>query len=134
MTVPPDFIDSIRDPIANAWAVLARDMDQIRAQTDFEIGRRIVEEEHRVQDPGSVIEALAQQLAADFGPGFSAANLRRMRDSCAITAPSLTPSWTSAIPRRSTNSSPVSKNTSTNRRPPAPFTKFLKRQVLCPEG
>ena len=79
MTVPSDFIDSVRDPIANTRSALARGVDRIRVQTDFEIGRRIVEEEHRVQGR-AVIEALADQLTREFGQGFSAANLLRMRD------------------------------------------------------
>jgi hypothetical protein len=83
MTFPSGFLDGVRDPIANARDVLAQGVERIRVQTDLEIGRRIVEEEQRVQGPGTcagVIEALADQLTGEFGQGFSAANLRRMRD------------------------------------------------------
>src|ERR1039458_10115248 len=55
----------------------------VQVHTNFEIGRRIVQEELRGEDRAAygeqVIRALADRLTAEFGRGFSLSNLKSMR-------------------------------------------------------
>jgi hypothetical protein len=77
------FFDSIRDLIASVRTTVARGVDVIQVHTNFEIGRRIVEEEQRGKgraDYGKeIVKALADRLTAEFGKGFSDTNLKLMR-------------------------------------------------------
>src|SRR4029077_13758056 len=83
MKITPEFIAGIRQLIANARITVARGIDLAQVYTNFEIGRRIVEEELRGQDRAAygeeVIAALADRLTSEFGKGFSTTNLRLMR-------------------------------------------------------
>ena len=83
MKVAPQFVDGIRELIAGARATVARGVDLIQVHTNFEIGRRIVEEEQRGKDRAAygeeVLRTLANRLTAEFGRGFSLSNLRSMR-------------------------------------------------------
>ena len=58
-------------------------MDLVQVHTNFEIGRRIVQEEQRGEDRAAygeeVIRTLADRLTGEFGKGFSLSNLRSMR-------------------------------------------------------
>jgi len=58
-------------------------VDLIQVHTNFEIGRRIVQEEQRGKDRAAygqeVIKALAERLTDEFGTGFSLSNLKSMR-------------------------------------------------------
>jgi predicted nuclease of restriction endonuclease-like (RecB) superfamily len=77
------FFDGIRELIAGARTTVARGVDLVQVHTNFEIGRRIVEEEQRGKDRAAygeeVIKALAERLTGEFGRGFSISNLRSMR-------------------------------------------------------
>jgi predicted nuclease of restriction endonuclease-like (RecB) superfamily len=77
------FLDSIRELIAGARATVARGVDLVQVHTNFEIGRRIVEEELRGADRAAygeeVVRALADRLTGEFGRGFSLSNLKSMR-------------------------------------------------------
>jgi predicted nuclease of restriction endonuclease-like (RecB) superfamily len=79
----PEFFDGIRQLIAGAQATVARGVNLVQVHTNFEVGRRIVEEEQRGQDRAAygdeVIRALAERLTAEFGRGFSFSNLKSMR-------------------------------------------------------
>ena len=83
MKLKPAFFDGIRDLIAGARTTVARGVDLVQVHTNFEIGRRIVEEEQRGKDRAAygkeVIKALADRLTAEFGKGFSTSNLAYMR-------------------------------------------------------
>ncbi|HLK47107.1 MAG TPA: PDDEXK nuclease domain-containing protein [Bryobacteraceae bacterium] len=83
MTITPDFIDGIRRLIADARTTVARGVDLLQVRTNFEIGRRIVEEEQRGADRAAygeeILRALADRLAREFGKGFSHTNLKLMR-------------------------------------------------------
>jgi predicted nuclease of restriction endonuclease-like (RecB) superfamily len=83
MKLSKSFIEDIRKLIGSARAIVGRGVDLVQVHTNFEIGRRIVEEEQqgkgRAAYGKAVIKALAIQLTTDFGPGFSARNLAYMR-------------------------------------------------------
>jgi predicted nuclease of restriction endonuclease-like (RecB) superfamily len=77
------FFDGIRDLVAGARTSVARGVDVVQVHTNFEIGRRIVEEEQRGKGRAAygeeIIKALAERLTAEFGRGFSLSNLKSMR-------------------------------------------------------
>ena len=77
------FFDGIRELIAGARTTVARGVDLVQVHTNFEIGRRIVQEEQRGEDRAAygeeVIRTLADRLTGEFGKGFSLSNLRSMR-------------------------------------------------------
>jgi len=83
MKIKPEFVTGIRELIAGARATVARGVDLVQVYTNFEIGKRIIEEEQRGEDRAAygkqVIQALADRLTEEFGKGFSQSNLRSMR-------------------------------------------------------
>ena len=83
MKIAPLFVDGIRELIAGARTTVARGVDLVQVHTNFEIGRRIVEEEQRGEDRAAygeeVIRALADHLTGEFGSGFSKSNIEYMR-------------------------------------------------------
>jgi predicted nuclease of restriction endonuclease-like (RecB) superfamily len=83
MRLGKSFIEDIRRLIGSARSTVARGVDLVQVHTNFEIGRRIVEQEQRGKGRAEygkeVIKALAERLTAEFGRGFSASNLAYMR-------------------------------------------------------
>ncbi|MDP3000896.1 MAG: PDDEXK nuclease domain-containing protein [Bryobacterales bacterium] len=83
MNITPEFFAGIRELIAGARTTVARGVDLVQVHANFEIGRRIVEEEQRGKDRAAygkeIIMALAGRLTGEFGKGFSASNLAYMR-------------------------------------------------------
>ena len=83
MKITPEFVDSIRQLIASARTTVARGVDLVQVHTNFEIGRRIVEEEQRGENRAAygkaVVKELAERLTSEFGSGFSKSNLEYMR-------------------------------------------------------
>ncbi|MGO9230069.1 MAG: PDDEXK nuclease domain-containing protein [Bryobacteraceae bacterium] len=79
----PQFVDAIRALVAGARATVARGVDLIQVHTNFEIGRRIVQEEQRGKDRAAygkeIVRELAERLTGEFGRGFSLSNLKSMR-------------------------------------------------------
>ena len=77
------FFEDIRGLIHSARATVARGVDVVQVYTNFEIGRRIVQQEQkgkgRAEYGREVIKALAEVLTAEFGMGFSARNLASMK-------------------------------------------------------
>ena len=77
------FFDGIRELIAGARTTVARGVDLVQVHTNFEIGRRIFQEEQRGKDRAAygkeVVKALADRLMGEFGKGFSISNLAYMR-------------------------------------------------------
>lgn len=77
------FVDEVRELVLSARATVARGVDLVQVHTNFEIGRRIVEQEQRGKDRATygkeVIRVLAARLSAEFGNGFSKSNLEYMR-------------------------------------------------------
>ncbi len=77
------FFDGIRELIAGARTTVARGVDLVQVHTNFEIGRRIVQEELRGKDRAAygeqIIRTLADRLTGEFGRGFSLSNLKSMR-------------------------------------------------------
>jgi predicted nuclease of restriction endonuclease-like (RecB) superfamily len=77
------FFDGIRELIAGARTTVARGVDLVQVHTNFEIGRRIVQEELQGKDRAAygeqVIRELADRLTGEFGRGFSLSNLKSMR-------------------------------------------------------
>jgi hypothetical protein len=77
------FIDDVRGLIVSARATVARGVDLVQVHTNFEIGRRIVEQEQKGKGRATygkeVIKTLAERLTVEFGGGFSARNLAYTR-------------------------------------------------------
>ena len=75
-------LHSLRDLIQNARQRALRAVDAVQVQTCWEIGRHIVEFEQGGSsraEYGARLQTLAAALAAEFGRGFDASNLRYMR-------------------------------------------------------
>jgi hypothetical protein len=83
MKIAKTSVDGIRALIVAARTTVARGVDLVQVHTNFEIGRRIVEEEQQGKDRAAygkeVVKALAEKLTVEFGSGFSARNLAYMR-------------------------------------------------------
>ena len=83
MNAAPQFVEGIRELISGARATVARGVDLVQVHTNFEIGRRIVEEEKRGEDRAAygeeILRMLADHLTGEFGRGFSLSSLRSMR-------------------------------------------------------
>jgi len=75
--------DGIRSLVLSARQVIARGVDLLQVHTNYEIGRRIVEQEQRgaerAQYGQEIIKELAGRLTGEFGNGFSKSNLEYMR-------------------------------------------------------
>jgi predicted nuclease of restriction endonuclease-like (RecB) superfamily len=76
-------ISEIREILHAARAAAARQVNVLAVLTNFEIGRRIVLHEQggeqRAEYGRAIVRALASELSAEFGRGFSAENLWLMR-------------------------------------------------------
>ena len=75
--------DGIRSLVLSARQSAARGVDLLQVYTNYEIGRRIVEQEQqgadRAQYGRELLNELAARLTGEFGNGFSVSNLRYMR-------------------------------------------------------
>lgn len=75
--------EEIRSIILNARQTIKRTIDTTMVQTYFEVGRLIVEREQggevRAEYGKEVLQNVSVKLCEEFGNGFSARNLRRMR-------------------------------------------------------
>jgi len=83
MKLTPVFFEDIRGLIVSARDTVARGVNLVQVHTNFEIGRRIVEQEQLGKDRAAygqeIIRDLAENLTSDFGKGFSARNLAYMK-------------------------------------------------------
>lgn len=83
MKLTKSFVETVKRLIVSARTTVARGVDLVQVQTNFEIGRLIVEHEQkgkgRAEYGQEVVKALAERLTAEFGRGFSARNLAYMR-------------------------------------------------------
>ncbi len=83
MKLTKAFFDDIRELIVSARTSVARGVDLVQVHTNFEIGRRIVEQEQKGKGRAAygqqVLKALAERLTKEFGKGFSASNLAYIR-------------------------------------------------------
>ena len=83
MKLTKAFFEEIKDLIHSARATVARGVDLVQVYTNFEIGRRIVEQEQKGKDRAAygeeVIKALAERLTEEFGRGYSKRSLELMR-------------------------------------------------------
>jgi predicted nuclease of restriction endonuclease-like (RecB) superfamily len=83
MKLGKSFINDIRELIRSARTTVARGVDLVQVHTNFEIGRKIFEQEQKGQNRAAygkqVVKALAEQLTAEFGSGFSKRNLDYFR-------------------------------------------------------
>jgi hypothetical protein len=74
--------DAIRTLILSARQTVARGVDLLQVHTNYEIGRRIVEQEQqgaeRAQYGKEILRELAARLTVEFGKGFSRSNLEYM--------------------------------------------------------
>ena len=78
-----DFFRSIFDLIQQARRTVERNVNTAMTITYYEIGRRIIEKEQqgekRAQYGKRILQGLSDYLTANIGKGFSAENLRLMR-------------------------------------------------------
>lgn len=83
MKLTKDFFDDIRELIVSARTTVARGVDLVQVHTNFEIGRRIVEQEQKGKNRAAygeeILQTLAERLSSEFGKGFSLSNLKSMR-------------------------------------------------------
>ena len=83
MKLTKAFFNDIRQLILSARVTVARGVDLVQVHTNFEIGRRIVEQEQQGKGRAAygeeVLKALANRLTGEFGSGFSRSNLEYMR-------------------------------------------------------
>jgi predicted nuclease of restriction endonuclease-like (RecB) superfamily len=77
------FFEEVRTLILSSRATVARGVDLVQVHTNFEIGRRIVEQEQKGKGRAAygkeILKALAERLTDEFGRGFSWSNLDYMR-------------------------------------------------------
>jgi predicted nuclease of restriction endonuclease-like (RecB) superfamily len=75
--------EGIRNLVLSARQSAGRGVDLIQVYTNYEIGRRIVEQEqqgaNRAQYGKEIVRELAARLTLEFGNGFSKTNLEYMR-------------------------------------------------------
>lgn len=80
-TIP--LYEDIRALVLSARQTVARGVDLLQVVTNYEIGRRIVEQEQRGSDRAEygtdLLNDLSSRLAGEFGNGFSVSNLKYMR-------------------------------------------------------
>lgn len=73
----------IKKLILSARGVVVQSVDVIQVMTNFEIGRRIVEQEQkgseRAEYGKKILKTLSEYLSIEFGRGFSLSNLKLMR-------------------------------------------------------
>ena len=83
MKLTKAFFEEIKVLIASARATVARGVDLVQVYTNFQIGRRIVEQEQKGKGRAAygqeVIKALAERLTGEFGRGYSKRSLELMR-------------------------------------------------------
>ncbi len=83
MNLTKAFFEEIRELIHAARATARKGVDLVQVRTNFEIGRRIVEQEQHGEDRAAygkeVLKALSDKLTVEFGRGFSQSNLEYMR-------------------------------------------------------
>jgi predicted nuclease of restriction endonuclease-like (RecB) superfamily len=80
---PVPLYKGIRALVLSARQTIARGVDLLQVHTNYEIGRRIVNQEQHGQDRAEygkeLLADLAARLTGEFGNGFSVSNLRYMR-------------------------------------------------------
>ncbi|MFB1486088.1 MULTISPECIES: YhcG family protein [unclassified Thiocapsa] len=83
MNLTQSFFDDIRGLITSARVIVARGVDLVQVRTNYEIGRRIVEQEQKGEERAAygqeILRALADRLTGEFGKGYSLSNLKSMR-------------------------------------------------------
>ena len=83
MKLSKAFIEDIRELIRSARATVARGVEVVQVHMNFEIGRRIVQQEQKGKGRAAygkeILKSLAERLTAEFGKGFSQTNLKLMR-------------------------------------------------------
>jgi predicted nuclease of restriction endonuclease-like (RecB) superfamily len=80
---PTPLYEAIRSLVLSARQSAARGVNLLQVYTNYEIGRRIVEQEQkgmeRAQYGKELLNELAARLTGEFGNGFSVSGLRYMR-------------------------------------------------------
>jgi hypothetical protein len=75
--------EAIRSLVLSARQSAARGVNLLQVYTNYEIGRRIFEQEQqgadRAQYGKELVRDLAARLTGEFGSGFSISNLKYMR-------------------------------------------------------
>lgn len=78
-----ELITEVRELILSARRATSRSIDSIQVFTNFEIGRRIVEQQQkgleRAQYGKQIVKALSENLTEEFGRGFSHRNIDYMK-------------------------------------------------------
>ena len=83
LTASTVLYDGVRRLVLSARQTISRGVDLLQVHTNFEIGRRIVEQEQQGSDRAEygkeILKDLSARLTAEFGAGFSRSNLEYMR-------------------------------------------------------
>jgi hypothetical protein len=83
MTLNENLFFEIKTLIEQARSSIVRTVNWAMVLTHWEIGRRIVEEEQKGQERATygqfLIKNLSEKLTLEFGKGFDARELRKMR-------------------------------------------------------
>jgi len=83
MEIEPSFIQDVRQLLRQARQQAYSAINSAMVEAYWQIGRRIVEEEQKGQERAGygegLIKELSKQLTAEFGKGFSLANLKNFR-------------------------------------------------------
>lgn len=83
LKTPVPLYEDIRALVLSARQTIARGVDLLQVHTNYEIGRRIFEQEQHGADRAEcgkeLLNELAARLTAEFGAGFSRTNLVSMR-------------------------------------------------------
>lgn len=78
-----DFFSEVKEMLSQARANAVRSVNSVMVEAYWQIGRRIVEEEQggsaQAQYGAGLLKELSKSLSADFGKGFSLANLKNFR-------------------------------------------------------
>lgn len=100
-TPPASLLHHIREIILSARSLAARRVDTVQVSMNYTIGQRIVEHEQQGEQRAAygqrVLSSLAEALTAEFGRGFSATNLKLMRQFYMIYAQQIAPHFGQSV-------------------------------------
>lgn len=97
-----NLVQQVRNIILSARVLAARSVDAVQVAMNFSIGQRIVEHEQggnrRAAYGKQAMEHLALAMSSEFGRGFSATNLRLMRQFYLVYSPRILQTMSDKFP------------------------------------
>ena len=99
---PTELVQQVRGIVLAARTLAARSVGTVQVSMNFAIGQRIVDHDqggdNRAAYGKRVLEILAQSMTAEFGRGFSATNLRLMRQFYLVYSPRILQTLSDKLP------------------------------------